>query len=106
VARNRPRRQRRRRPRRRPKRPPKPRPRQSFRAAVHRSRGTGGRSEEDLRRRSGAREEAECALGITTYAQIAAFSAEDIARVDEVLNFKGRIERDNWIEQAKELAGK
>ncbi|WP_346913378.1 50S ribosomal protein L21 [uncultured Roseibium sp.] len=46
------------------------------------------------------------ALGITTYAQIVNFSAEDIARVDEVLNFKGRFERDNWIEQAKELAGK
>ncbi|KZM50016.1 50S ribosomal protein L21 [Labrenzia sp. OB1] len=46
------------------------------------------------------------ALGIMTYEQIIAFSAEDIARVDEVLNFKGRIERDNWVEQAKELAGK
>jgi large subunit ribosomal protein L21 len=46
------------------------------------------------------------ALGITSYEQIIGFSAEDIARVDEVLNFKGRIERDNWVEQAKELAGK
>lgn len=46
------------------------------------------------------------ALGITTYEQIVNFSAEDIARVDEVLNFKGRIERDNWVDQAKELAGK
>ncbi|WP_415714200.1 50S ribosomal protein L21 [Roseibium sp.] len=46
------------------------------------------------------------ALGITTYEQIVNFSAEDIDRVDEVLNFKGRIERDNWVEQAKELAGK
>ncbi|WP_150525279.1 50S ribosomal protein L21 [Roseibium sediminis] len=46
------------------------------------------------------------ALGITTYEQVLNFSADDIARVDEVLNFKGRIERDNWIEQAKELAGK
>lgn len=45
------------------------------------------------------------ALGITTYEQIVNFTAEDIARVDEVLNFKGRIERDNWVEQAKELAG-
>ncbi|MBO0345551.1 50S ribosomal protein L21 [Roseibium limicola] len=44
-------------------------------------------------------------LGITKYDQIINFSAEDIARVDDVLNFKGRIERDNWIEQAKELAG-
>ena len=43
-------------------------------------------------------------LGITTFAQIAAFSAEDIAKVDEVLNFKGRIERDNWLEQAAEFA--
>ncbi|POF34232.1 50S ribosomal protein L21 [Roseibium marinum] len=46
------------------------------------------------------------ALGIMTYEQIVGFSAEDITRVDEVLNFKGRIERDNWVEQAKELAGK
>ena len=43
-------------------------------------------------------------LGIKTFAQIAAFSAEDIAKVDEVLNFKGRIERDNWLEQAAEFA--
>lgn len=46
------------------------------------------------------------ALGITTYEQIVNFSAEDIARVDDVLNFKGRIERENWVEQAKELAAK
>ena len=43
-------------------------------------------------------------LGITTYAQIAAFSAEDIAKVDEALSFKGRIERDGWLSQAAELA--
>ncbi|WP_424981161.1 30S ribosomal protein S2 [Maritalea sp. S77] len=42
-------------------------------------------------------------LGIYTFAQIANFSAEDIANVDERLNFKGRIERDGWIDQAKEL---
>jgi large subunit ribosomal protein L21 len=46
------------------------------------------------------------ALGITTYAQVAAFTAEDIARVDDALSFKGRIDRDNWIEQASELASK
>lgn len=45
------------------------------------------------------------AMGITTYAQVAAFTAEDIARVDEALSFKGRIERDNWVQQATELAG-
>ncbi|SDU47986.1 50S ribosomal protein L21 [Stappia sp. ES.058] len=46
------------------------------------------------------------ALGITTYAQIAAFTADDIARVDDALSFKGRIDRDNWIQQASELAAK
>ncbi|MEM9204895.1 MAG: 50S ribosomal protein L21 [Pseudomonadota bacterium] len=44
------------------------------------------------------------ALGIMKFSQVAAFSPEDIERVDEVLNFKGRIERDNWLEQAAELA--
>ncbi len=44
------------------------------------------------------------ALGITTYAQIAKFKQADIAKVDEVLNFKGRIERDEWVKQAKALA--
>jgi len=44
-------------------------------------------------------------LGITTYAQVAAFTAEDIARVDDALSFKGRIERDNWVQQAKDLMG-
>ncbi|NNC54131.1 MAG: 50S ribosomal protein L21, partial [Pseudomonadales bacterium] len=41
--------------------------------------------------------------GITTFAQIAAFTADDVAAMDEKLNFKGRIERDNWIEQARKL---
>ncbi|MEO1199258.1 MAG: 50S ribosomal protein L21 [Pseudomonadota bacterium] len=44
------------------------------------------------------------ALGITRFDQIAAFTADDIARVDEVLNFKGRIERDEWLGQAAALA--
>ncbi|MEM7215894.1 MAG: 30S ribosomal protein S2 [Pseudomonadota bacterium] len=42
-------------------------------------------------------------LGITKFSQIAAFTAEDIEKVDEVLNFKGRIERDEWLKQASEL---
>lgn len=44
------------------------------------------------------------ALGITKYAQVASFSAEDIAKVDDSLSFKGRVERDNWVGQAKALA--
>jgi large subunit ribosomal protein L21 len=43
-------------------------------------------------------------LGITTFQQIADFTAEDIARTDDELNFKGRIERDEWVKQATEFA--
>lgn len=43
-------------------------------------------------------------LGIYTYAQIAVWSAENIAWVDGNLKFKGRITRDDWISQAKSLS--
>ena len=43
-------------------------------------------------------------LGIFHFAQIAAFSSENVAWVDRHLRFKGRIEREKWIEQAKVLA--
>lgn len=42
-------------------------------------------------------------LGITNFDQIAALSQKEIERMDEELNFKGRIEREHWVEQAKEL---
>ena len=42
-------------------------------------------------------------LGIYHYWQIAAFSKTDIQEVDDGLNFKGRIERDDWVSQAKAL---
>ncbi len=42
--------------------------------------------------------------GVTTFAQIAAWTEADVAEFDEKLSFKGRIEREGWIEQAKELA--
>ena len=44
------------------------------------------------------------ALGVTTFAQIAAWTPEDVADMDEKLSFKGRIDRDGWLEQAKKLA--
>lgn len=44
-------------------------------------------------------------LGVTRFDQIAAWGSEEIAKVDAHLGaFKGRIVRDNWIEQAKLLA--
>ncbi len=42
--------------------------------------------------------------GVTTFAQIAAWTDNDVAEMDEKLSFKGRIEREGWIEQAKKLA--
>lgn len=43
-------------------------------------------------------------FGVTQFEQVAAFSKEDIDRLDEALSFKGRIERDDWVGQAKKLA--
>jgi predicted flap endonuclease-1-like 5' DNA nuclease len=43
-------------------------------------------------------------MKITSYDQIANWSRADIERVSQVLDFKGRIERENWIEQAGILA--
>ena len=43
-------------------------------------------------------------LGIVSYRQIATFGVSDIARVNrELKEFKGRMEQDDWIGQAKEL---
>jgi NADH-quinone oxidoreductase subunit E len=44
------------------------------------------------------------ALGITKWRQVAALTAEDIARVEDSLSFKGRVARDNWLAQAEVLA--
>ena len=46
------------------------------------------------------------AAGISTFVQIAAWTEADVAEFDEKLSFKGRIEREGWIAQAKELASK
>lgn len=43
-------------------------------------------------------------LGVTTYEQIANWTGADIDRISQILDFKGRIERENWIEQARILA--
>lgn len=44
-------------------------------------------------------------LGVTRFAQIAAWSEADVARIDGQLGtFQGRIVRDNWIEQARYLS--
>jgi len=62
---------------------------------------------DDLKKLSGvgpALEKKLLEAGVTTFAQIASWSDADVAEMDEKLSFKGRIEREGWIEQAKELA--
>ena len=44
------------------------------------------------------------ALGITKWSQVAAFTPDDIAKVEDSLNFRGRVSRDNWLAQAEALA--
>ena len=62
---------------------------------------------DDLKKLSGVGPALEKKLyeaGVTSFAQIAAWGADDIAAMDEKLSFKGRIEREGWVEQAKTLA--
>ncbi|MET3665003.1 phasin PhaH [Caulobacter sp. 1776] len=43
-------------------------------------------------------------LGVTTFSQIAAWTPDELASYDQLLNLKGRAERDAWIAQAKRFA--
>jgi len=42
-------------------------------------------------------------LGVYTFAQIAAWTDEDIAKIETYLKVSGRVQRENWSEQAKVL---
>jgi large subunit ribosomal protein L19 len=42
-------------------------------------------------------------IGVIKYEQIANFSGDDIMNVDEALNLKGAIEKQNWVSQARDL---
>ncbi len=62
---------------------------------------------DDLKKLSGVGPVLETKLheaGVTSFAQIAAWGPKDIEEFDEKLSFKGRIEREGWVEQAKKLA--
>ena len=77
-------------------------------AAAAADKTTGG--EDDLSLLSGVGPVLEKKLreaGITTFRQIAELTPEQAKELDAKLNLRGRIEREEWIEQAKELmAGK
>ncbi len=66
-----------------------------------------GGKPDDLKKISGVGPKLEGLLhdnGVFHFDQIAAWKGDEIAYMDDKLSFKGRIERDNWIEQAAKLA--
>jgi NADH-quinone oxidoreductase subunit E len=68
----------------------------------------GGGAPDDLKKISGVGPKLEAELndmGFFHFDQIAAWTPEQVAWVDARLSFKGRIERDDWIAQARALAG-
>ncbi len=75
-------------------------------------RGSGGQvlrsaTPDDLKRIRGVGvliEKRLNALGVTSYEQIANWTRADVLRISQQLDFKGRVERENWIEQGRILA--
>jgi predicted flap endonuclease-1-like 5' DNA nuclease len=63
---------------------------------------------DDLTRMTGIGPKLSAALaerGVTRFAQIAAWTADDLAELDAALSLKGRASREAWVAQAKRLAG-
>ncbi len=66
-----------------------------------------GGQPDDLKKISGVGPKLESLLhenGVFHFDQIAAWTPSEIAYMDDQLSFKGRIERDNWLEQAATFA--
>ncbi|MBI6630021.1 50S ribosomal protein L21 [Pontibaca salina] len=79
-------------------------PAKAAKAAPKKADDAGG---DDLKKLSGVGPVLEQKLhdaGVTSFAQIAGWTDADVAAMNEKLSFKGRIEREGWVEQAKELA--
>ena len=66
-----------------------------------------GRGTDDLKRIRGVGvliEKKLNALGVSRYDQVANWTRSDIERFSDKLDFKGRSERENWVEQARILS--
>ncbi len=64
-------------------------------------------SPDDLKQISGIGPKIESqlkAMGVTSFAEIAAWKKADIESFNEQLKFKGRIQREEWVPQARKLA--
>lgn len=83
-----------------------PGPEDAVRAATH-NKITRAADPNDLKRIRGIGvliEKKLNSMGVATYDHIANWTADDIDRVSQSLDFKGRIERENWVEQARILS--
>ncbi|MEO0816821.1 MAG: 50S ribosomal protein L21 [Pseudomonadota bacterium] len=92
-----------------PKAEAKPAPAKADTAAMDsRGRLSGPQGEaDDLKKIKGVGKVLEGKLndaGIYHFWQVAALKADQITELEEEMSFPGRIERDNWVEQASELA--
>lgn len=71
--------------------------------------GPGDRGADDLKKIKGVGPKLEQMLngmGVWHYSQVASWGEAEVAWVDDNLEgFKGRVSRDDWVEQAKTLAG-
>ncbi|WP_371932795.1 polyhydroxyalkanoate depolymerase [Roseibium sp. MMSF_3544] len=88
-----------------PKSKPARKPKRGSLAEVLLSKPDG--AADDLKAISGVGPKLESSLneaGIFHYWQIAALTGDQIEALDTKLDFRGRIERDNWIEQARQLS--
>ena len=85
---------------------PKPAPKKAAATPKDEPRVEGTDAADDLKQLSGvgpALEKKLHAAGVTSFAQIAAWTQDDIDAMNEQLSFKGRIEREGWVDQAKDL---
>ena len=80
---------------------------EAYRAPDAATPGTAGRGSDDLKRIRGVGvliEKKLNSLGVMRYDQVANWTQADIERFSDKLDFKGRIERENWVEQARILS--
>jgi NADH-quinone oxidoreductase subunit E len=85
---------------------PKPRPKPAWQKGTTKLGTPGAAHKDDLKVVNGIGPVLEKTLneyGIQSWEQLATFTRKDVSTVDDALSFPGRIDRDEWMKQAKEL---
>lgn len=86
--------------------PPKSVERSALSGSVPQTRPATAAPDDDLKQINGLGQRIEGrlkSLGVTRIAQIASWSEDDVSRIDEALKLGGRIQREEWVSQAKAL---